>query len=130
MKFMSIPPPPPPSLKTAVMSPDCVIVVWNGLVEDYQPLKNELISVKLFKLTLNAYKERVNLERKHRDNLPALSDDKIKELYNRTKSHEWELFSYYPPDENDKDYRHKTVFLLEPKATGKNSFGRDGDVFY
>lgn len=97
------------------------IMVWNGIVEDVQPIAKEVVQCKLYKLSFEGYKERVNLQRVYRENLPELLDDELKALYKKHKIGQYEAFNYYPPDENDKAYNKKTVFVLEPKVTGKHT---------
>ena len=106
------------------------IMIWNGLVEDVQPIGKEVVECKLFKLSFEGYKERVNLQRVLRDNLPELPDDELKVLYKRHKIGQYEAFNYYAPDDNDKAYNKKTVFVLEPKVTGKTHFDRLGTITY
>lgn len=106
------------------------IVVWNGLVEDVQQIAKELVPVELHKLTFEGYKNRVNLERVLRDKLEPLPDDELQKLYKNHSIGEWEFFSYYPPDKDDKAYKAKTVFVIEPKSSGKKTFDRLGEVYY
>ena len=106
------------------------IMIWNGLVEDVQPIGKEVVECKLYKLSFEGYKERVNLQRVYRENLPELLDDELKVLYKKHKIGQYEAFNYYPPDDNDKAYNKKTVFVLEPKATGKTHFDRLGTIEY
>lgn len=104
------------------------IHLWNGFVGDYQPIK-ELVKVDLYKLSFKGYKERVNLQRMLRDKLPAYSDEEIKQLYNKHKIGQWELFSYYPPSIED-GYCKKSVYLVEAKTTGKSTVDRLGPLHY
>lgn len=106
------------------------IMIWNGIVEDVQPIAKEVVECKLYKLSFEGYKERVNLQRVYRENLPELLDDELKALYKRHKIGQYEAFNYYPPDDNDKAYNKKTVFVLEPKVTGKTHFDRLGAITY
>ena len=106
------------------------IMVWNGFVEDYQSISKQLIESKVYKLSFEGYKERINLERVVRDNLPPLPEYELKVLYKRHKIGQYEAFNYYPPDDNDKAYDKKTVFVLEPKTTGKTHFDRLGTITY
>ena len=106
------------------------IMIWNGLVEDVQPIGKEVVECKLYKLSFECYKERVNLQRVYQDNLPELSDDELKLLYKKHKVGQYEAYNYYPPDDNDKAYDKKTVFVLEPKVTGKTHFDRLGTIAY
>ena len=106
------------------------IHVWNGFVEDYQPINKELVEVDLHKLSFSGYKEQVNIQRKIKDNLGPLSDEELKVLYKKHNIGQWELFSYYPPDKEDKRYNKKRIYLIEPKRTGKHTFDRLGDVYY
>lgn len=108
------------------------IMVWNGFVEDFQPLSKTLNTIQLHKLTLQGYKERVNWQMQKEGN-QALKDDKISDLYKQHKIGEWEYFAYYPPSEEDiKDgfYKTKTVYTLEPKLTGKTYTDRLGSIDY
>ena len=108
------------------------IMVWNGFVEDFQPLAKTLNTAQLQKLTLQGYKERVNWQMQKEGNQP-FADDKVNELYKANRIGEWEYFAYYPPsDEDIKDgfYRSKTVYVLEPKLTGKKSTDRLGSIDY
>lgn len=106
------------------------IMIWNGLVEDVQPIAKEVVECKLYKLSFEGYKERVNLQRVYRENLPELLDDELKALYKKHKIGQYEAFNYYAPDDNDKAYNKKTVFVLEPKVTGKTHFDRLGTITY
>ena len=106
------------------------IMIWNGIVEDVQPIAKEVVECKLYKLSFEGYKEKVNLQRVYMENLPELLDDELKALYKRHKIGQYEAFNYYPPDENDKAYNKKTVFVLEPKVTGKTHFDRLGTITY
>ena len=106
------------------------IHIWNGFVEDYQPINKELVEVDLHKLSFTGYKERVNIQRKLKDKLEPLSDEELKVLYKKHNIGQWELFSYYPPDESDNRYNRKRVYLLEPKKTGKSTFDRLGEINY
>lgn len=106
------------------------IMIWNGLVEDMQPIAKEVVECKLYKLSFEGYKERVNLQRVYRENLPELLDDELKALYKKHKIGQYEAFNYYAPDDNDKAYNKKTVFVLEPKVTGKTHFDRLGTITY
>lgn len=106
------------------------IYIWNGFVEDYQPINKDLVEVELHKLSFTGYKERVNIQRQSREKLPPLSDEEAKMLYKKHNIGAWELFSYYPPDKSDKWYNRKRVYLLEPKKTGKTTFDRLGDISY
>ena len=106
------------------------IMIWNGLVEDVQTIGKEILECKLYKLSFEGYKERVNLQRVYRENLPELSDEELKLLYKKHKVGQYEAYSYYAPDDNDKAYNKKTVFVLEPKLTGKTHFDRLGTITY
>lgn len=106
------------------------IMIWNGIVEDVQPIAKEVVECKLYKMSFEGYKERVNLQRVLKDNLPELLDDELKALYKKHKIGQYEAFNYYPPDDNDKAYNKKTVFVLEPKVTGKTHFDRLGTITY
>lgn len=106
------------------------IMIWNGLVEDLQPIGKEVVECKLYKLSFEGYKERVNLQRVYRENLPELLDDELKALYKKHKIGQYEAFNYYAPDDNDKAYNKKTVFVLEPKVTGKTHIDRLGTITY
>ena len=106
------------------------IMVWNGFVEDFQAISKQLVESKVYKLSFGGYKERVNLERFIRDNLPPLSDDELKVLYKHHKIGQYEAYNYYPPDDNDKAYDKKTIYIIEPKATGKTHFDRLGSIEY
>ena len=106
------------------------IHIWNGFVEDYQPINKELVAVDLHRLSFTGYKERVNIQRKVKDNMEPLPDEELKVLYKKHKIGQWELFSYYPPDDEDRWYTKKRVFLIEPKRTGKQTFDRLGDIHY
>ena len=106
------------------------IMIWNGIVEDVQPIGKEVVECRLFKLSFEGYKERVNLQRVYRENLPELLDDELKALYKKHKIGQYEAFNYYAPDDNDKAYNKKTVFVLEPKVTGKTHFDRLGAITY
>ena len=105
------------------------IVLWNGFVEDYQQIEKELVCVDLHKLTFEGYKDRVNMQQL-RAGLAPMLDDELKSLYRTHKVGEWELFSYYPPDKENTDFRKKTVYLLEPKAAGKTTHDRSGSISY
>lgn len=105
------------------------IMVWNGFVEDFQPLAKTLNIAKLQKLTFQGYKERVNWQMKKEGNQP-LSDDKINEMYKANRIGEWEYFAYYPPSEDDGHYKSKTVYIIEPKLAGKKYTDRLGSIDY
>lgn len=107
-------------------------MVWNGFVEDFQPLSKTLNTAQLHKLTLLGYKERVNWQMQKEGN-QALNDDKISDLYKQHKIGEWEYFAYYPPSEDafkDGHYKSKTVYVLEPKLAGKTYTDRLGSIEY
>ena len=106
------------------------IMIWNGIVEDMQPIAKGVVECKLYKMSFEGYKERVNLQRVLKDNLPELPDDELKALYKKHKIGQYEAFNYYPPDDNDKAYNKKTVFVLEPKVTEKTHFDRLGTITY
>lgn len=106
------------------------VMIWNGIVEDLQPISKEVVECKLYKLSFEGYKERVNLQRVYRENLPELLDDELKALYKKHKIGQYDAFNYYAPDDNDKAYNKKTVFVLEPKVTGKTHFDRLGTIAY
>lgn len=95
------------------------IVVWNGFVEDVQHINKELVPIELHKLTFEGYKERVNLERQLRDKLEPLPDEELADFYKRHSIGQWECFTYYPPDKGDRAYKAKTVYVIEPKSSGK-----------
>lgn len=61
------------------------IMIWNGIVEDVQPIAKEVVECKLYKMSFEGYKERVNLQRVLKDNLPELPDDELKTLYKKNK---------------------------------------------
>jgi hypothetical protein len=105
------------------------VMVWNGFVEDFQPLAKTLNTAQLQKLTLQGYKERVNWQMRKEGNQP-LSDDKISELYKQHRIGKWEFFAYYPPSYEDGHYKSKTVYVLEPKLTGKKYTDRLGSIDY
>ena len=107
-------------------------MVWNGFVEDFQPLAKTLNSAQLQKLTLKGYKERVNWQMQKEGNQP-FTDDKINELYKANRTDEWEYSAYYPPSEDDfRDgfYKSKTVYILEPRLAGKKYIDRIGSIDY
>lgn len=106
------------------------IMVWNGFVEDFQAISKGLVESKLYKLSFEGYKERVNLQRTLRENLPELPDDELKVLYKQHKIGKYEAYNYYAPDDEDKAYNTKTVYVIEPKLSGKVSFDRLGQVHY
>lgn len=97
------------------------IMLWNGLVEDIQPIEKEILECKLYKLSFEGYKERVNLQRVYQDNLPELSDDELKLLYKKHKVGQYEAYNYYPPDDNDKAYDKKDCFCTGAKSNRKNA---------
>ncbi|QDP50250.1 MAG: hypothetical protein Tp178MES00d2C33159851_40 [Prokaryotic dsDNA virus sp.] len=105
------------------------IMVWNGFVEDFQPLAKTLNTAKLQKLTLQGYKERVNWQMQM-DGKQPFSDDKISELYKQHKIGEWGYSAYYPPGDDDEHYKVKTVYILEPKLAGKTYSDRLGSIEY
>ena len=105
------------------------IVMWNGYVEDFQPLENKLYPTTLFKTTFEYFKSTFNLERVQRG-LSPLSENEVKKIYDVQGRHDWELYSYYPPNVDDKRYRKKTVIMLEPKLRGLGSIGRDTTLDY
>ena len=97
------------------------IMIWNGLVEDVQPIGKEIVECKLFKLSFEGYKERVNLQRVLKDNLPELPDDELKALYKKHKIGQYESFNYYAPDDNDKAYNKRLCMLLSQKYQEKHT---------
>lgn len=108
------------------------VMVWNGLVEDFQPLAKTLNSTQLQKLTLKGYKEHVNWQMQKEGGLP-FDDNKIAEMYKAHNIGEWQHFAYYPPSEADvKDgfYKSKTIYVLEPKLAGKTYTDRLGSIDY
>lgn len=106
------------------------IVIWNRFVEDVQAIEKEIVPAKLYKLSFEGYKERVNLERVLRDKLPELPDDDLEQLYKQHNIGQWELFNYYPPEDDDRGYKSKTVYVLEPKRTNKSTWDRMGVISY
>lgn len=108
------------------------ILIWNGLVGDYQDI-DELVEGSLVKQTYNHYAETVRLQEclDRQDWQYQLLEDELKELKENYKSFEWEFNDYVTEEDiKKKNYREKTVFLLEPKFRGCEYFDRQGNVRY
>lgn len=106
------------------------VVLWNGFVEDVQPIHKHVVPVKLHKLSFEGYKERINIDRQVREAGEPLDDATLCGMYKQHGVGDWELLRYYPPSVGDKWYKTKTVLVLEPKLTGKSTFDRNGRIDY
>jgi len=104
------------------------IVIWNGLVEDVVNIESVIQECKLYKLSFEGYSERLNLDRLKNSKEPR-SQEETKRLY-KNYSGSWELYNYYPPDDNDPCYKSKTVYALQPTFKGENHFDRLGTIKY
>ena len=106
------------------------IMLWNGYVEDVVPINKSIQESSMFKMTFEGYKDRVNIERKVRDNLPEYSDEEVKKMYNQYKIGAWKFYAYYAPEKGDDWYKEKRILVISPKITGKQAFDRLGNINY
>lgn len=105
---------------------DPEIVVWNGFVEDYQPIENKLTTVQLAKLSFESYEKLCNAERKL-INRPLLTTEQYREKYNNTS--QWEIANPEYQLDNEK-YDVQTVVMIEPSERKLTCHQRLGKICY
>lgn len=110
------------------------IVLWNGLVGDYQDISSNLIDDSLVKRTLKDYLHHVELERarSYNDWDRKLSESEIKDLETNYKQIvDWELNDYVTSEDiKQKRYTAKKIVLLQPKLRNAKHFDRLGSISY
>ena len=108
------------------------IMSWNGYVQDIVPLKQELISTRLTKMTKSHYFRCLENE-ELLDNRDFKPTPKImaewEKLYTRVCKYEFDLY-VSDQDIREKKFTRKNIFLVVPQTTGKEYFDRIGEVRY
>ena len=118
-------------LQTIEGNPD--IVLWNGIVGDYQNISTELVEGELVKKTLKCYLEHNRMVRclKENDWQYQLTNEEVEYLTNIYKTFDYEQNNYVTQEDiKEKRYRKKRVVYIQPKESGKTYFNRRIKVEY
>lgn len=110
------------------------IVLWNGLVGDYQDIDSELIEGSLVKQTLKEYIESYRAEQcvAHKDWEFKFSPDRLIKLEQQYKTAcHWEHNPFIDStDIETKRYKSKKVMYIQPKIKGETYIDRVGKITY
>ena len=110
------------------------ILFWNGYVSDWTDIHPEIAMDTLTKMSFKHYCDVIKAERIHQDqptdyDIPEEEISVLKEKYK--KSFGWEYNQYITLDDiNDKRYREKQVFYMQPKLRGKTDYQRGNRMAY
>lgn len=109
------------------------VVLWNGFVQDYVDI-GDMVTFPLYKMTLSYYLEACRMERciDIKDWSYQHSEERLEYLKRKYKEVvDWEANDYIT-DEDLKAgrYTQKTVFVIDAKTKGKDSWDRLGGVSY
>ena len=118
-------------LQTIEGNPD--IVLWNGIVGDYQNISTKLVEGDLVKKTLKCYLEHNHMIRclKENDWQYQLTNEEVEYLTNIYKTFDYEQNNYVTQEDiKEKRYRKKRVVYIQPKESGKTYFNRRIKVEY
>ena len=118
-------------LQTIEGNPD--IVLWNGIVRDYQHISTELVEVELVKKTLKCYLEHNRMVRclKKKDWQYQLTTEEVEYLTNIYKTFDYEQNnSVTQEDIKEKRYMKKRVIYIQPKLKNKKCYDRLGTIEY
>lgn len=109
------------------------IVLWNGIVGDYQNISTKLVEGELYKQTFEDYFESFRKERCVKENNAkyTLTDKEVNYLTNRYKTFDYEQKDFVRQEDiKEKRYRKKRVVYIQPKESGKTYFNRRIKVEY
>ena len=118
-------------LQTIEGNPD--IVLWNGIVGDYQNISTKLVEGDLVKKTLKGYLEHNRMVRclKENDWQYQLTNEEVEYLTNIYKTFDYEQDNYVTQEDiKEKRYRKKRVVYIQPKESGWTFFDRRIKVEY
>ena len=115
-----------------IKNPD--IYLWNGIVGDYQDIKN-ISEVDLLKITFEDYVDRLECE-EVRDGLRQ-RDQKYNEAERAEakkyylKNEKYEINQFVRQEHIDNGYyKSKKVHLIDAKIKNETSYGRGGNIDY
>lgn len=107
------------------------IVVWNGLVGDYQPISNKITETYQYKETKQYQLETINNERL-RDGLEPITINDFKDESDYELRNIFQEIHYLRSrNKKIKDcYNKKRVAILETKTRNKTMYDRTGKINY
>ena len=100
------------------------IVLWNGFVEDYQPISREIVEIKVAKHSKDYLAACLELEGV--EPAPERGEADF-------KNQEWELINEFADVEQRQRWygnNIKSLFVLSGKSRNKRTFDRLGEVCY
>ena len=109
------------------------IVLWNGLVGDYQTISSKLLEGELYKQTIEGYFESYRKERCVKENNAkyTLTNKEVDYLTTTYKTFGYEQKTLVTAEDiKEKRYRKKRVVYIQPKESGKTWFNRRIKVGY
>lgn len=111
------------------------IVLWNGLVGDYQHISSKFIKEYLTKLKFDTYISHVEFEiKRDLNNFDyKLSGNEIEELKKDYKKyHKWEYNKFIDMDSefHKSMYKKKNVVFLQSNPRGEVYWDRNGNISY
>ena len=118
-------------LNTIEGNPD--IVLWNGLVGDYQNISTKLVEGELYKQTIEGYFESYRRERCVQENNAkyVLTNKEVDYLTNIYKTFGYEQKTFVTTEDiKENRYMKKRVIYLQPKESGKTYFNRRVKIKY
>lgn len=110
------------------------IKLWNGYVQDWVDIENEIQKVRLVKMTKEYYIESCRLEKCRDKNdwnyqLTDKQQEYLNECYSNVQS--WELNPYVDAEDiKNKRYKQTQVYIMQAKSKGVKTFDRAGSISY
>ena len=109
------------------------IVLWNGLVGDYQNISSKLVEGDLVKKTLKCYLEHNRMVRCLKENnwQYQLTEEEVSYLTNVYKTFSYEQNNFVTKEDiKEKRYMKKRVIYIQPKLQNKKYYDRLGTIEY
>lgn len=103
--------------------PNTEVVLWNGHVEDYMPIKEAVVE-SLYKLRPEVWAELANLQAELFDGPFEKIDPHTAKNHPLYKKVEWGIDCGDLPNSN---YYARKVLMLEPGTRGKTSYSHRGE---
>ena len=110
------------------------ILLWNGMVGDWQDIDKEVVKSKLTKMSFLHYKRCIENERirwgdQNSDYIiPEEELLGLKKQYNKTVK--WDYTFATEDDIKNKRYSNKSVYLIGAKVRGVRTWDRTGTINY
>jgi hypothetical protein len=109
------------------------VLLWNGYVGDYQNISLDIVEQQLVRMTFDAYVKTIECEErvKRKDLSYIITESELPELRKSyTKHVDWEMNQFALQDTLNKNYKSKTVYIMQPNSRGKREWGRCESLEY